>query len=72
MRRGELLGRRGQLWRSYNRKKSFLPELEVDESGKDSSDEKSESEPDQGGQSSAHQQVPAAGRKLYDSFTGAL
>ena len=36
------------------------------------SDDESEPEPNQGGQSGAHQKVPAAVRKLYDSFTGAL
>ena len=51
-------------------KKVFLPELEADESGEDSSDDESELEPDQGGQSGAHQEVPAAVRKLYDTFTG--
>ena len=49
----------------------FLPESEADESGEDSSDDESESEPDQGGHSGAHQEVPAAVRKLYDSFTDA-
>ena len=51
--------------------KSFLPEPEADESGEDSSDDKSEPEPDQGGHSGAYQEVPAAVRKLYDSFTAA-
>ena len=49
----------------------FLPEPEADESGEDSSDDESKPESDQGGQSGAHQEVPAAVRKLYDSFTGA-
>ena len=39
--------------------------------GEDSSDDESESELEQGGQSGAHQEVPVAVRKLYDSFTGA-
>ena len=43
----------------------------MDKSGEDSSDDESEPEPDQGGQSGAHQKVPAAVRKLYDSFAGA-
>ena len=48
-----------------------MPEPEADESGEDSSDDESEPELDRGGQSGAHQEVPAAVRKLYDSFTGA-
>ena len=51
--------------------KMFVPELEVDESGEDSSDDEREPELDQGGQSGAHQEVPAAVLKLCDSFTGA-
>ena len=51
--------------------KSFMPEPEAGESGEDSSDDESEPELDQGGQRDAHQKVPAAARKLYDSFTGA-
>ena len=51
--------------------KSFVPEPEEDESGEDPSDDEREPELDQGGQSGAHQEVPAAIRKLYDSFTGA-
>ena len=51
--------------------KSLLLEPEADESGEDSSDKESEPEPDQGVQSGAHQEVPNAVRKLYDSFTGA-
>ena len=51
--------------------KSLQPEPEADELGEDSSDEESEPEPDQSVQSGAHQEVPAAGRKLYDTFTGA-
>ena len=43
----------------------------MDKSGEDSSDDESEPEPDQGGQSGAHQKVPAAVQKLYDSFAGA-
>ena len=54
-----------------NPKKIFLLEPEVDGSGEDSSDDESEPKPDQGGQSGAHQEVPAAVRKLYHSFTGA-
>ena len=48
-----------------------MPEPEVDELGKNSPDDESEPELDQGGQSGAYQEVPAAVRKLYDSFTGA-
>ena len=50
--------------------KAFLPEPEADKSGENLSDSESEPEPDQGGQSGAHQEVPAAAQKLYDSFTG--
>ena len=50
--------------------KEFVSETQADDSGEDSSDDESEPELDQGGQSSAHQEVPAAVRKLYDSFTG--
>ena len=49
--------------------KAFLPEPEADESGEDSSDDKREPELDQSGQSGAHQEIPAAVRKLYYSFT---
>ena len=35
--------------------KTFLPEPDADESGVDSSDDESEPEPDQGGQSGAHE-----------------
>ena len=52
-------------------KNTFLPEPEADESGEDSSDDDSGPELDQGGHSGAHQDVPAAVGKLYDSFTGA-
>ena len=48
-----------------------MPEPEADGSGEDSFDEKSEPELEQDGPSGAHQEVPAAVRKLYDSFTGA-
>ena len=71
MRRVECLGRRANFGGARTEKKALLPEPEADESGEDSSDDESESEPDQGGQSGAHQEVPAAVRKLYDSFTGA-
>ena len=51
--------------------KTFLREPEADESGEDSSDDESGPEPDQGGHSGAHQDVPAGVGKMYDSFTGA-
>ena len=51
--------------------KAFVPEPEADESGEDSPDDESQPELDQGGQTGAHQEVPAAVRKLYSSFTGA-
>ena len=56
MRRGELLGRRGQLRRSLNPEKASVPEPEADESGEDSSDDESELVLDQGDQSGAHQE----------------
>ena len=49
--------------------KAFVPEPEADESGEDSSDDVSEPGLDQDGQSGAHQEVSAAVRKLYGSFT---
>ena len=52
--------------------KAFVPEPEAKESGDDSSDDESEPELEQGGQSGSHQEVPVAARKLYDSFTDAL
>ena len=51
--------------------KACVPAPEADQSGEVSSDDESEPELDQGGQSGAHQEVPTAVRKLYDSFTGA-
>ena len=65
------MGRRGATSEELELEKSFLPDPEADESGKDSSDDESEPEPDQGGQSGAHQEVPSAVQKLYDSFTDA-
>ena len=47
-----------------------MPGPEADEWGEDSSNDESEPELDQGGQSGAHQEIPATVRKLYDSFTG--
>ena len=63
-------GPKGATSKELEPEKAFVPEPEVDESGEDSSDDDSESELEQGGQSGAHQEVPAAVRKLYDSFTG--
>ena len=69
--------KRGRFWAgggSFGRArtgKAFVPEPEADESGEDSYDDDSEPKLDQGGQSGAHQEVPATVQKLYDSFTGA-
>ena len=68
---GGTFGPEGATSEELEPEKSFLPEPEADESGEDSSDDESELELDQGGQSGAHQEVPAAVRKLYNSFTGA-
>ena len=68
---GRVFGPEGETLEELEPDKAFLPESEADESGKDSSDDESEPKLDQGGQSGAHQEVPAAVRKLYDSFTGA-
>ena len=68
---GGAFGPEGAISEELEPEKSFLPEPEADESGEDSSDDEDEPEPDQGGHSGAHQEVPAAVRKLYDSFTGA-
>ena len=51
--------------------KAFVSEPEADESGEDSSDDESEPVLDPGSQSGAHQEVPAAVRNLYESFTDA-
>ena len=67
MKRGELLGRRGQ---QLEPERAFVPEPDTDESGEDSSDDESEPELEQGGQSGTYQEVPTAVRKLYASFTG--
>ena len=67
---GGALGPERETSEELEPEKSFLPEPEVDESREDSPDDESEPEPDQRGQSGAHQEVPAAVRKLYDSFTG--
>ena len=64
-------GSEGEILEKLEPEKAFVPEPEADESGEDSSDDESRPEIDQGGQSGAHQEVPAAVRKLYDSFTGA-
>ena len=67
---GEAFGPEGATSEELEPEKPFLPEPEADESGEDSSDDQSEPEPVQGGHSGAHQEVPAAVRQLYDSFTG--
>ena len=68
---GGVLGPEGTTSEEFEPEKAFVPEPEADELGEDSSDDESEPELDQRGQSGAHQEVPAAVRKLYDSFTGA-
>ena len=68
---GEASQPKGATSEELKPEKSFLPEPEADESGEDSSDDESEPELDQGGQSGTQQEVPAAIRKRYDSFTGA-
>ena len=67
---GGAFGPEGATSEELEPEKACVPEPEADESGEDSFDGESESELDQGGQSGAHQEVPAAVRKLYDSFTG--
>ena len=61
----------GETLKKLEPEKALMPEPKVDESGEDSPDDESLPKLDQGGQSSAHQEVPTAVRKLYDSFTGA-
>ena len=68
---GGVFGPEGATLEELEPEKGFVSEPERDESGEDSSDDESEPAPDQGDQSGAHQEVPAAVRKLYDSFTGA-
>ena len=68
---GGAFGPEGVTSEELEPEKSLLPEPEVDESEEDSSGDESEPESDQVGQSSAYQEVPAAVRKLYNSFTGA-
>ena len=68
---GGVLGPEGETSETLEPEKAFVPEPEADELEEDSSDDESEPELDQGGQSGAHQEVAAAVRKLYDSFTGA-
>ena len=63
-------GLEGATWEELGLEKAFVPESEADKSEEDLSDDESESELDEGDQSGAHQEVPAAVRKLYDSFTG--
>ena len=68
---GGVFGPEGATSEELEPEKAFVPEPEADELGEDSSYDASEPELDQGGQSGAHQEVAAAVRKLYDSFTGA-
>ena len=68
---GGVLGSEGATSEELEPGKASLPESEADESGEDSSDDEIEPKPDQSGRSGADQEVPAAVRKLYDSFTGA-
>ena len=71
MRRGGAFGPEGATSEELGPEKLFPPEPEADEPGEDSADDENDPEPDQGGQSGAHQEVPAAVRKLCDWFTGA-
>ena len=66
-----VLGAEGATSEELEPKKALVPEPEADESGEDSPDDESEPELDRGGQSGAYQEVSAAVRNLYDSFTGA-
>ena len=68
---GRAVGPEGATSEEFEPEKAFVPEPEADESEEDSSDDESEPELEQGGQSGAYQEVPAAVRKLYDSFTSA-
>ena len=69
--RGRACGPKGATSEELEPEKEFVSEPEADESGKDSSDDKSGLELEQGGQSGSHQEVPSAVRKLHNSFTGA-
>ena len=53
----------GETSKKLEQEKALVPEPKVDESGEDSSDDESLPELDQGGQSSAHQELPTAVRK---------
>ena len=66
---GGAFGPKGASSEELEPEKAFVSQSEAGESGEDSSDDESEPELDQGGQSGAHQEVPAAVRNLYDSFT---
>ena len=68
---GRAFGPEGGTSEELEPEKAFMLEPKADESGEDSSDDESGPELKQRGQSGAHQEVPAAVRKLYDSFTGA-
>ena len=67
---GRAFGPEGATSEELEPENTSVPEPEADESGEDSSDDESKPELDQDGQSGAHQDVPAAVRKLHDSFTG--
>ena len=67
---GRTFGPEGATLEELEPEKALVPEPEADELGEDSTDDESEPELEQGGQSGAHQEVPAAVRKMYDSFTG--
>ena len=69
MRRRGVLGPEGATSEELEPEKAFVSEPEADESGEDSFDGEREPKLDQDGQSGAHQELPAAVRKLYDSFT---
>ena len=66
-----MFGQEGAISEELEPEKVFVQGLEVYKSGEDSSDDENEPELDQGGQSGAHQEVPAAVQKMYHSFTGA-
>ena len=68
---GGAFGPKGATSEELEPEERLLPEPEANESGEDSPDDESEPESDQVGQSGAHQEVPTAVRKMYDSFTGA-
>ena len=68
---GRVLGPEGATLEELEAEKVFVSVPEADESREDSSDDECEPELDKVSQSGTHQVIPAAVRKLYDSFTGA-